>query len=427
MTEGVSARRRFEAGLLALAVAVLLFVVGGGVLAWIVTALAVASIAAALREAERGVPAASRSLSLHGAVSADLLLASVWEGTAQFRRVPALARAAADVEAALARWREQGWLAAPARAFAAPPPLEKVQIEMRAVAGGGDAEHLRFASEFEPADPEIADSFLARDANRTAHVLLWRHRSTTPRPTLIALHGFGMGRLARDLPWLQLRGLDWMRVHRELGIDIAYVILPFHGPRSDGTPSGRGFFDVHPLFAPTALAQAVWELRRIAGWLRAQGTPAIGVHGLSLGGCAAALFAAFDPALACGVPMCPAVDLAEIFWRQLPPARRREWQDAGIGPALLADAWSVAAPLRHRPQGSVAGRLVIGAIGDQIATPPGVEALWRHWDEPAIHWLPGAHLAWLGKTTLGPRLAAHLRATLLAEPASASLLSRFRF
>lgn len=424
MSEDVAARRRFEAGLLALAVAVPLFAVGGGALAWLATAVAVVAIVAALRQAERGVPEASRTASLHGAVSADLLLATVWEGTAQFRRVPALPRAAADVESALARWRENGWLAAPAGAFAVPPPLEKVQLEMRAVAGGGEAEHLRFDSEFEPADPEIAAAFLARRENRCAHVLLWRHRGATPRPTLIAVHGFGMGRLSRDLPWLRLRGLDWIGAHRALGIDIAYVILPFHGPRSDGTPSGRGFFDVHPLFAPAALAQAVWELRRIAGWLRAQGTPAVGVHGLSLGGCASALFTAFDPALACAVAMCPAVDLAEIFWRQLPPARRREWSDAGLGPVRLAEAWSLAAPLRHRPQVAPAGRLVIGAIGDQIATPAGVEALWRHWDEPAIHWLPGAHLAWLGQGALGARLADHLRATLLAQPAPA--LSRFR-
>lgn len=424
MSEDVSARRRFEAGLLALAVAVPLFAVGGGALAWIATGAAVVAIALALRQAERGVPPASRTVSLHGAVSADLLLAAVWEGTAQFRRVPALPRAAADVEDALARWRDAGWTAAPARAFAAPPPLEKVQIEMRAVGGGGEAEHLRFASEFEPADPEIAGAFVAREANRSAHVLLWRHRGAAPRPTLIVLHGFGMGRLARDLPWLRLRGLDWMGAHRTLDVDIAYVILPFHGPRSDGTPSGRGFFDVHPLFAPAALAQAVWELRRLAGWLRAQGTPAVGVHGLSLGGCAAALFAAFDPALACAVPMCPAVDLAGIFWRQLPPGRRREWRDAGLGPARLAEAWSLAAPLRHRPQVATPGRLVIGAIGDQIATPSGVDALWRHWDEPAIHWLPGAHLAWLGQQALGARLAEHLRATLLAPPAPP--LSRFR-
>jgi hypothetical protein len=424
MSDEVAARRRFEAGLLALAVAVPLFAVGGGIFAWIATAVAVVSIVAALRQAERGVPPAARTASLHGAVSADLLLAAVWEGTAQFRRVPALPRAASDVETAIGRWREQGWTAVPERAFPPPPPLEKVQIEMRAVAGGGEAEHLRFASEFEPADPEIAEAFLARRDNRSAHVLLWRHRGTTPRPTLIAVHGFGMGRLTRDLPWLRLRGLDWINAHRALEIDVAYVILPFHGPRSDGTPSGRGFFDVHPLFAPAALAQSVWELRRIAGWLRAQGTPAVGVHGLSLGGCAAALFAAFDPALACAVPMCPAVDLAEIFWRQLPPARRREWSDAGLGPARVAEAWSLAAPLRHRPRVAQAGRLVIGAIGDQIATPAGVEALWRHWDEPAIHWLAGAHLAWLGQAALGARIGEHLRATLFAE--SAPPLSRFR-
>ena len=104
------------------------------------------------------------------------------------------------------------------------------------------------------------------------------------------------------------------------------MILPFHGPRAAGAVSGTGFFDAHPLVAAAALGQAVWDVRRIAGWLRAQGAPALGVHGLSLGGCVAALHASLDASLACAMPMIPAVDVAGVFWGQLPAARQREWE-----------------------------------------------------------------------------------------------------
>ena len=361
------------------------------------------------------------------AVGVDLLLASVWEATALFRRVPDLPRAAEDVADAVARWRESGLLDRPAEAHLQPPPLEKVQLAPFHVPTVGAAEHLVFASEYDAADPEIAAAYRSNAANQNAHALLFRHRGGAPRPALIAIHGFGMGRLQADLAWLRVRGLDLAGLYRELGIDVVYVILPFHGPRAAGSVSGSGFFDAHPLAAAAALGQAVWDVRRIAGWLRAQGAPEVGVQGLSLGGCVAALHASLDASLACAIPMIPAVDLAGVFWGQLPARRQREWHDAGLGRAQLAQAWSLSAPLQHRPQVSHAARLIVAGAVDQVARIEDARALWSHWDEPAAEWMPGGHLLWLGGDPLQRRLREHLRATLLAAPrAIAPPLSRFR-
>jgi hypothetical protein len=402
------------------------------------TALAVAGVAAIALATRRAIaatdavppadPTPRRSgVAVQAAVAADLLLGAVWTSVARVRRAPDLARAAADVEAALERWRASGWLADPARAHAPPPPLEKPTLARCAVRGGGTAEHLRFASEFEASELGISAAAASTGANGTAHALLWRHRNGSPRPALIVVHGFGMGRLGADVPWLRLRGLDLVGLHRDLDLDVAYAILPFHGPRAASALSGGGFFDGHPLAATAALAQAVWDVRRLAGWLRAQGAPAVGVLGLSLGGCVAALHASLDPALACTVPTIPAVDLAEIFWSQLPPARRGEWERAGLGRERLAGAWSLVAPLRHRVVAAAPGRLVIAGAFDQLAPPQQARALWAHWGQPAIHWLPGGHLAWLGGAPLQQRLREHLRATLRPErPRSSPVLSRFR-
>jgi hypothetical protein len=363
----------------------------------------------------------------HAAVAVDLLLGAAWETSARFRRVPDLPRAAEDVASAVARWRERGWFERPESAYALPPPLEKPIVGLRHVPGAGTAEYLVFPSEYEAADPEIAASYRAHAANQRVHALLFRHRGGAPRPTLISLHGFGMGRLQADLAWLRLRGLDLAALHRELDLDIAYVILPFHGQRAAGAVSGTGFFDAHPLVAAAAFGQAVWDVRRIAGWLRAQGAPAIGVHGLSLGGCVAALCASLDASLACAMPMIPAVDVAGVFWGQLPAVRQREWEQAGLGRERLAEAWSLHAPLRIAPKVPHAARLIVAGAVDQVTPPGGARALWSHWGEPAAHWLPGGHLLWLGGAPLQRRLREHLRATLLAsEPPVAPPLSRFR-
>lgn len=433
MDPSVHERRLVAGGLVAVAAGALLAIGGAG---WIAALAVLGGALCCVRAARAAIgriapvgsePAVDASApALYGAVAADLVLSTAWEATAWVRRVPALVRAAGEVETALARWRERGWLERPELAHALPPPLEKVSIERIHLRGVGPAELLSFASEFEPGDPEIADAYRAHRANRTAQVLLFRHARGGPRPTLISMHGFGMGRLASDLPWLRLRGWDLVDLHRRLEIDVAYVLLPFHGPRTEG-PSGANLFDRHPLFAAAGLSQAVWELRRLTGHLRAQGAPAVGVHGISLGGCIAALHASIDGALASAIPMNPAVDLAAIFWRQLPEARRQEWRAAGLGPERLAEAWSLVAPLRLRPKAPRAARLVIASAGDQISTPDGVRALWSHWDEPAIHWLPGGHLVWRGGSAFGARVHQHLRDTLLAEtPPAAPALSRFR-
>ena len=427
-------RRLVGAGALAALSGSLIAVFGATSSGWLVAVAGVVALLLGSRQALAQSRASGGELALgahpraqQAAVGIDLLLAAAWEAGTLVRRVPALPRAAEEVASAVARWRERGLLDRPEDAHLLPPPLEKALLAYLHVPGAGTAEHLVFASEYQAADPEIAAVYHANVANQNAHALLFRHRNGGPRPTLIAIHGFGMGRLRADLAWLRLRGLDLAGLHRDLGIDIAYLILPFHGPRAAGAVSGTGFFDAHPLVAAAALGQAVWDVRRIAGWLRAQGVPALGVQGLSLGGCVAALYASLDASLACAIPMIPAVDLAGVFWGQLPAPRQREWERAGLGREQVAQAWSLHAPLRHRPQAPHAARMIVAGAVDQLAPLADARALWSHWDEPAAHWMPGGHLLWLGGAPLQQRLREHLRATLLAEqPAALPSLSRFR-
>ena len=400
------------AGLASALAGAVLLAAGAGIAALAVLALGVVVLERGVRSSLRfdpppaGVPAPASGPALSVAVAADELLALAWQTARRPRPRPDLARMAADLRAAADRNREHAWHEHLERAYLVPPPLEKVQLSSVVLRGAGSAEHLRFASEFEPVDPEVHDRYLARSANRTAHVHLWRSRSQ-PRPTLICLHGYRQGRVALDaISW------DVRRLETSLGFDVALLALPLHGPRAAGWRSGDGFLAVHPSETSAALAQTIWDLRRLVGWLRAQGAPTLGVAGFGLGGYAAALFASLESGLASVLLLAPIVALDTFAWRLLPPARRAEARAAGLSEHLLSAAWARHAPLGLRPRVPHEARLIVGGLADRLSPPLEVQALWEHWGRPACHWYRGSHCVWLGRRALRARLEQHLRATL---------------
>jgi hypothetical protein len=350
------------------------------------------------------------------AVAADEAMKWYWHASGLISPPPDPRLWLESLRAAAERNRSSGVLDDPSLAHPRPPSLEKHALRRIALSGLPAAEELRFESEFEPRDAEIRERYLAVAPNRTARALLWRH-AEGPRPSLILIHGYGMGRAALDA-----RAFDVPRLHQRLGLDVALVTLPLHGVRAAGRRSGAGFLDAHPLATNAAFEQAVWELRRLAGWLRAQGAPALGVYGMSLGGYTAAVFASIERGLACAVPLVPAVSLCAILGAGRSPEQCRLRESIGLDDRLLTEAWASHDPLRHRPRVAPEGRLILAGLTDRICTPDQVEALWRHWEQPSIHWFPGSHLAPFGRREMRERLDVHLKATLVAGPQ----LSRFR-
>ncbi len=353
-----------------------------------------------------------RQRTLYFGAGLDLSMGAIWEIGAALRSGIPLARVKEELERACARYESLGWFETPGDAYDRPPPIEKAKLFSRRVAGEG-LELMSFDSEFEPFDPEIKDTFSAHRKNREGRAVLWRHLEGPTRPVLISIHGFGMGDPRIDLRWLRVRGWDMPEVHRALDIDIAYFILPFHGARATGRRSGQGFFNQHPLLTNAAMAQAIWDLRRLIGWLRAQGAPRVGVHGISLGGYVASLLASLDDDLAVALPTIPAVDFVPLIWRQLPGFRRREWRKAELEPEVLSRAWALHAPLRHTPRVDPAARLIVGAYADRITPPTETLRLWEHWDRCGLHFFPGTHLVWRGGDALPMRWAAQLSAHLV--------------
>jgi hypothetical protein len=220
--------------------------------------------------------------------------------------------------------------------------------------------------------------------NGSAHAYLLR-RDTTPRPWVVVLHGHRMGE-PRDLRLLGSR-----RLQSDLDVNVAHLVLPMHGPR--GRHSGGGFPGVDPVANFRGMAQAVWDARLLLSWLHGQGATSVGVFGVSLGGHVAAMLAGLErglDAVVAGVPTCD-------FATMLADTMRAHWGDAALAASHVdGEDFRVlsrlVSPLAF-PSLLPRDRLfVYGAVGDRLITPQQAEALWRHWDRPAILWLQGGHI-----------------------------------
>jgi dienelactone hydrolase len=420
-----AARRVIGAGAAALLFGLAQLLLGGGAGALVSLGFALASLYAGAQLALERAPVAEelpprspRGPGLAFAVAADegLLLSWDWNGRIGLPGTPAWL--VARLRRAAERNAERGWLADPEGAHPLPPALEKPSLARIAVRGFGSAERLRFESDYEPGDPEVRDGFLSVRTNRSAEAWLWRHPGG-PRPTLVCVHGYTGGRVRFDA-----RMFEVSRLYREVGVDVALFVLPLHGARALGRRSGQGFLGGDPLWTSAAVGQAIWDLRRLTGWLRSEGAPLVGVMGGSLGGYVAALYASLDGRLACAVPHVPVVRLAKLVWTELPEARRRALEAAGASEALLDEAWASHAPLRHRPRVAPEGRLIVAGAADRVCTPDHARALQAHWEGSEIHWFLGSHLVPLGRGGVRLRVAALLRQRLLAaaaeEPAPGS-------
>lgn len=273
----------------------------------------------------------------------------------------------------------------PVRAHPTPGEPEDVRLTSRR-RFGVDFEHVSFTSCYAPPVPlPGGDRWDEPEGNRRAHAYLLR-TAGVGRPWALVLHGHRMGE-PRDL-----RLLGSLRLYRDLGVNVAHLVLPMHGPR--GRDGAQSFPGVDPVRNFLGVAQAVSDARSLLGWLRSAGAGPIGVHGVSLGGHVAAMLAGLDDDLACVVAGVPTSDIA----RMLADNMRTRWGEDALAASHVLDDASVAlsrlvSPLTFEPRLPIDARYIYAAVGDRLVTPQQAVALWQHWDRPAILWLQGGHIA----------------------------------
>jgi hypothetical protein len=250
----------------------------------------------------------------------------------------------------------------------------------------GRYEVVSFPSGYEPYPEEPGrDRWLADRRNSIAYAWVLRHRE--PRPWLVCVHGAGMGHPAGDL-----RAFRAAWLHQTLGLNVALPIQARHGPRREGAPFGVGFPSDDLLDNVHAVAQSVWDIRRVVAWAREQSDTAIGLHGISLGGYTTALVAGLEPDLACAIVGVPAVDFAELMDRHATARFRAQPGYDAIG-ELAHRAHRVIAPLALPPLVPRDRRFIYAGLADRLVHPVRqVRALWEHWEQPAIAWFPGSHV-----------------------------------
>jgi dienelactone hydrolase len=208
-----------------------------------------------------------------------------------------------------------------------------------------------------------------------------------PRPWLVGIHGYQMG-----VPLFDLLVFAPEYFHERLGLNLLLPVLPLHGPRKVGRRSGDGFIGAEIMDTVHAEAQAMWDVRRLLAWARAQGGSDFGVLGLSLGGYNAALLASLDDDLRCAILGVPLSDFPRAMFHHAPPLHLRDAEEEGIDQDRTHEIMGVVSPLVLEPKVPTERRSIFAAVSDRFVPADQPRDLWRHWGEPRIEWYQGGHV-----------------------------------
>jgi pimeloyl-ACP methyl ester carboxylesterase len=273
-------------------------------------------------------------------------------------------------------------------------PVPEVTLAPRARVAEGERLAITFPSPYQPANPAYAAEFGTFAENRVVHAELWRHRDGGPRPTVIGLHGFGMGHPTLDAAAIMAPALF------AAGLDVALLTLPLHGARAPRRTcfSGQLFANPNVPRINESIAQAIHDLAALRAWLRARDAGPVGVLGLSLGGYVAALAAALMDDLDFAIPVvAPACfgDLAHRFMATSSLYRRCE--SAALSRQEFRAIYGIHSPLAHGPRLPRGRVLIVAARGDRVVPAEHAVGLWAHWGGPRLAWFTGSHLVPFGR------------------------------
>ena len=266
---------------------------------------------------------------------------------------------------------------------APPPPVAKIAP---ARYRGIRYEHLRFESDYTPAvELPGATRWQAGASNQTVHAYVMRHR--TPRPWVVQLHGFGMGKES-DIVALRARHL-----FQDLGLNVVQPVFPGHGPRAD--VDGEEALTMDYLNNVHAVSQAISDVRQVIAWIERSQPDAgpVAVHGVSMGGYLAAMLAGVEERVGCVISGVPTVDLAWVMKRHLPEDDRVLADEYRLFGDRAERIHSVVSPLSLEPLVPHDRRFVYAGVADRMATPGQAYRLWEHWEQPSVLWYRGAHVS----------------------------------
>ena len=342
-------------------------------------------------EVSDGLAAPSLSLGLAGGVAMDEALLAMAMAPGRFPHRADFARVSSELADARRLFSRRGWVARPATYHRTPPPLTAEDVETsRGWALGMSYERITYDSGFStrPNEPG-GERWMAFEPNLRATAAIVRHRGE-PRPWVVCVHGFCMG-----YPFMDFMGLHTAKLHRELGLNVAMPVLPLHGQRKVTLVSGEPFLSFDMMNAVHGLTQAMWDIRRLVTWIRAQGATSIGLYGVSLGAYVVSLLAGIEEGFDAVVAGIPVVDFPSLFHAHSPVHIRARSIEHHIMGGVAEDVYRVVSPLSFEPKVPRDRRYIFAGYGDRLATPEQARRLWEHWDKPRISWYSGNHVGYL--------------------------------
>ena len=341
------------------------------------------------RSEHRGVPRPRWNAKLLSKVALDEFFFAAELATGTLISMREHKRVAAEVSEALDLCGALGWIDTPEHFHDTPAPITDAKlahVKSRWI----PHQHLRFQSGYEPHPGEPGrERWLSIQSNHTAHAWLLEHEGP-PRPWLVCIPGYRMGKPSVDFAGFRAR---WL--HRELGLNLAIPVLPLHGPRATGRRSGDGFFTGDFLDTIHAEAQAVWDVRRLLGWLRARGVPGLGIYGISLGALTTALVASLEEDLDCVIAGIPATDLLRLMRAHIPAPLLRGARRARFPFSEIEKLLRVISPLAMSRRVARDRCYLYAGVADRLASPDHARDLWKHWETPRLAWYPGGHVSFL--------------------------------
>lgn len=205
------------------------------------------------------------------------------------------------------------------------------------------------------------------------------------QPVVILLHGAGGD------PDYHFKFPLMARHCNRAGFNAAMLMAPFQfqrRPRQLAKLSWPNYL----VMAEMEYAQAVAEIRALAGWLLAEGCPAVALWGNSHGGALAGLTACYDTRLSAVVLVAPGLDMnvslsagKQTVWSGVRAELLRQQPERE---ALNRTALNLTTLRPCIPRENV---LLIEAIHDLFVDGKSMEALWHAWGQPDIWRLPHSH------------------------------------
>ncbi len=290
---------------------------------------------------------------------------------------------------ARALFDEQGWIKNP-RSYHQDPPATTDMTVKASPFGSLPLERFRFDSGFEPhADEPGRERWLEYPKVNQAAGWILRHDDYEKRPWIFVVNGYRTGDLRTDLLSFRVKHL-----YHDLGLNVANVTLPLHGPRALGQASGARVLNSGAMNTVHTIAHGAWDIRRVLVWLRSElGAETIGMSGISLGGYMVSLMSCLDDDLACVVAGVPESDLVRGMRRQVDPMLPPFYEQWGLSWGPLERVFTPVSPLAMQSLVPHDRRYIYAGLLDRWVRPGNVKTLWEHWDRPSIHWYQGSHLS----------------------------------